>query len=436
MSDRYIQIASFSKGLDTRRSKLLEQPGALVQVTNGHINAGGEVEQRMSFAKDATAFPATTFGFEATASGLVTFGSAVNPGALPTGVTYRRCDHPTGFKLGGVATTMTAVISSCNFNGNAFVVTSFDDGNVYCYYGNVTPMPLVGQIKRYGSVLANGLGAEQLGDLATDLGAILNTITGFSSTLNQDENGTLISGNLMMQTVTGIHAGFTPSVVSAAGELKVELIDQNSTGTIDVSATAGFYITGGGAGNTILVTAPATSGGTGTANLTGGTIAWGGNITSTVSAVVAAINARTTTTGYSAYIGIGHTDRVVVRAPASWGALANPFVLTVTQVGITTASATVPLSVSVTPNPVTVHPYKTSVVSAVVGGLTGAGSYVWSVIDYGGGASFTFSQNGPTCSLFPIKQNAIGTATMKLEVTDLSKNTKVSTTFVVNQTIT
>ncbi len=104
MSDKYTQIANFKWGLESRRAELLEQPGALLQCQNAHINSGGEIEQRKSLAKSAAAFGASAglgikpIGLEVTASGLVTFGSQalVDIGTLPAGVSYRQCPHPTG----------------------------------------------------------------------------------------------------------------------------------------------------------------------------------------------------------------------------------------------------------------------------------------------------------------------------------------------------
>lgn len=78
MSDRHIQITSFKYGLDTRRSELSVQPGTLVTCENAFINAGGEVEKRKAFVKDAVLFPADTYGLESTDVGLLTFYSGVS----------------------------------------------------------------------------------------------------------------------------------------------------------------------------------------------------------------------------------------------------------------------------------------------------------------------------------------------------------------------
>src|SRR2546422_809191 len=95
MSDKYVAFENFKWGLDTRKSELTTKPGALLSLINAHINAGGEVEQRKSFAKK-TSFPAGTFGLEATDSGLVTFGSISTPAGLPSGVTYQQLTAPSG----------------------------------------------------------------------------------------------------------------------------------------------------------------------------------------------------------------------------------------------------------------------------------------------------------------------------------------------------
>lgn len=61
MSDKLIAINNFKYGLDSRRDALTSVPGTLAAIVNGHINAGGEIEQRFSFARDANTYPANTF---------------------------------------------------------------------------------------------------------------------------------------------------------------------------------------------------------------------------------------------------------------------------------------------------------------------------------------------------------------------------------------
>ena len=76
--------------MDGRREQLVSVPGTLMTLVNAYINSGGEIEQRLSWAKAANAFPSTTFGLQDTDSGLVTFGSVASPGSLPAGVSYQR----------------------------------------------------------------------------------------------------------------------------------------------------------------------------------------------------------------------------------------------------------------------------------------------------------------------------------------------------------
>lgn len=424
MADRYIQVKSFSKGLDDRRADLITEPGSLSVCQNGHINSGGCVEQRMSFAKAVVVFPATTFGLEVTASGLVTFGSVVNPGALPAGVTYRQCVHPTGYKVGSAVAAMTAVLSSCNFNGSAFVIATFDDGNTYAYYGNVTPMPNVAEVKKDGSVLYNAAGLEALSDLGVDLTALLNSVEGFTATANVDENGSAINGSVILKTTPELHVSFEPSVVSAAGTLQARLVDQDAGGTVNQAATAQFVIVSGA--GTIDVLAPYNSNNTGNASLIGGVTAWAGSPSTTASSVVSKINARTVTHGYKAKVGTGaNSNQVIVTAPAAWGALSNVMVLTVTTVTMVTAASQAPYTISVTPTaPAIRTPAVSTVVTAHVTGLIGAGTYVWSIVTNYSGIYFTFTPGGQATTLVGFGS---GVVLMKVQVTDAGRTGSAAT---------
>ena len=84
MAEKYIYLSGFKYGLDARKSVLTSVPGTLVKAENCFVNIGGELEQRMSFVRDANTYPSNTFGLQDTDSGLVTFGSDAAPsGPLP-----------------------------------------------------------------------------------------------------------------------------------------------------------------------------------------------------------------------------------------------------------------------------------------------------------------------------------------------------------------
>lgn len=137
-------INNFKFGLDSRRSELSAAPGSLLEALDGHINQGGEFEQRKSFVKfGGLDLPATCFGFEAVAAGLVTFGSTNPAPTLSTGVGYVLCLHPTD-----VTKNMSGIICSCCFGGKAFCVAQFNGGTeTYLYYdGTVVPGSIAGLV--------------------------------------------------------------------------------------------------------------------------------------------------------------------------------------------------------------------------------------------------------------------------------------------------
>ena len=124
----FFEIQNFKFGLDTRRSELTSQPGTLEVLQNAHINQGGEIEKRKSFV--ATGLPANVFGFQETLDGIYVFGSVAAP-TLSAPFLYQKLVHPLGL-------AMTGVVSSTYINDEVFVVTTWSNGDVLCYYdGNL-----------------------------------------------------------------------------------------------------------------------------------------------------------------------------------------------------------------------------------------------------------------------------------------------------------
>jgi hypothetical protein len=386
MSDRYVQFANFRFGLDSRRSVLTEQPGTMATITNAHVNAGAEIEQRKAFVINASLFDTThTFGLEVYSGGLATFGSVVagSVTSLPTGVTYLRCTHPTTYKLAGGTASMTAAVS-CNFNGNVFVIGTFDDGNKYAYYGNVSPLTLVGQVGRDGKILYMAAGVESLTDLGTDLAALLNAISGLTATANVDENGNVFNGDVTVTTPPGSHMALVSTVKSGnTGTLTATLKSQNQSGTVNQSSQVSIYLTGGGSGS-ITLTAPDTipHGPNGVlATITNGAVNFDSSLAQTALDVVTAVNSTTATWGYTARINPSNNLGIIINAPTVWGAQSNGFNLTATLVTITVSTTALPVQVIIVPNPATatgLAPEK-AVLNASVGGSTGVLTYNWFV---------------------------------------------------------
>lgn len=443
MSERFTAIASFVKGLDSRRSPLAMPAGTLTSILNGFINAGGEIEQRKSLALTDTF--GNCFGVEAISIGLVSFYYNTVP-HVPAGVTALQCVPPAAYKYtsNGTQITLSAVPYSCNFNGKAFVLATFTNGKTFAFYGSASPMALVGEVGRYGVVLYNSAGIETLNNLATDLAETLNTINGFTATANVDENGTAIDGNVILMTTPGLHTGFVSpaTLVSAAGTLTSYEIDQDKPGQPSSSAGVSFTVGKTAGAGTIDLQAPHNSGGGGTASIVGGVINAGiGGLSGPVaSAIVAAVNANTATNGgYTAKIDTNNAAKVLVYAPSVWGALANAFNLTVNVTGTVTATAnSIPLTAIVAPNPLTLQPFTSAGLACAVSGSIGAPSYQWffdlsggffsnDYIAKAGGSSFVMSPSGANCSILGGSNQAQAPLAASCVVTDVGGTGAVTT---------
>ena len=152
----YLVLDGFPKGLDVRRFSLAPQPGSLVELSNGHLTNGGEIEKRKAFSLYANvAISETgaqltagvrTFGMQETGVGLTVFGSADVFGtggthdlasAMPTGVTYQQLKHPAvidGVTYDKTKHAMTAVTGSGVYRGLIVACATFEDGGKFSYY--------------------------------------------------------------------------------------------------------------------------------------------------------------------------------------------------------------------------------------------------------------------------------------------------------------
>lgn len=120
-------IKEFTGGLDTRRLPETSKGGTLIKAEDGHINRGGEFEQRAAFVPAYT-LPKGTTGLAFTSSGLVVFGSGPTPDGVPAGVTYQRLQHSDGM------TALAKILSYDLFSGKLFVSARFADGQVFQFY--------------------------------------------------------------------------------------------------------------------------------------------------------------------------------------------------------------------------------------------------------------------------------------------------------------
>lgn len=125
-----IWIREFVGGLDTRRMPETTTGGVLIRATDGHINRGGEFEQRPAFVPEYDLPEGDTVGMAAGKNSIYVFGHEAPP-TLPSGVSYQRLQHPDG------TTALVDVPSYDLYAGKIYCVGEFADGSRYHFYDGV-----------------------------------------------------------------------------------------------------------------------------------------------------------------------------------------------------------------------------------------------------------------------------------------------------------
>lgn len=126
---QYFMLEDFAAGIDLRKSVITSKPGTLRTLSNGFVNAGGEIEKRRRFSLLATV-PANTAGLGNIDNKLYVFGTDAGV-SVPTPIIYHRL-VPTG---GGV--TISRVLDVEVFGAKLFVIARFSDGSVRRFYDGV-----------------------------------------------------------------------------------------------------------------------------------------------------------------------------------------------------------------------------------------------------------------------------------------------------------
>lgn len=125
-----IWIRELVGGLDARRLPETTPGGVLLEARDGHITRGGEFESRAAFVASYP-LPVGTVGLAHVRTGLVVFGSAVEPANMPIGVAYQRLQHPDGL------TALFDVPSYDLYAGKIYAVGVFEDGSTHHFYDGV-----------------------------------------------------------------------------------------------------------------------------------------------------------------------------------------------------------------------------------------------------------------------------------------------------------
>lgn len=313
-------IRDFRRGLDTRRSELTQLPGSLEVLTNGFINQGGEIENRKAFVR--TAQIANSFGLQPTASGLLTFGSANNPGGYPLNigtvgvpiqVNYQQLKHPQDLFDGTTnVVPMTEVVHSTEFRGKAFVIAKFGSSGTFGYYDGTLVYDFTnGYIFSFlntNDKIAQFI--EQMIDRTTDYTA---------STASN------------VVTVTGpVGQPFVASATeTTAGSGTLTAVNTSApTNPIDAAPAVGSFMIVAGSSN--AGTNKISSVSVNAVTITSAAVDWTTSNEITAGLIAANINANTSSPDYTAE-AVGNV--VTIKALASAGAGPNDYVVSVVAAG-------------------------------------------------------------------------------------------------------
>jgi len=122
----YIYIKDFRTGLDGRKMPETSIPGTLLQLDDGHITRGGEIETRLALVSKYSLPAGDTFGMTQKQGQLYVFGSDAAP-SVPAGVKYQRLQHPS-------ALDMARVLDAKNFNNKIYAIAEYSNGTIFHFY--------------------------------------------------------------------------------------------------------------------------------------------------------------------------------------------------------------------------------------------------------------------------------------------------------------
>lgn len=282
-----LKLQNFSGGLDTRRSELTSQLNVLETLVNAHVNQGAELEKRKAFVPGPVPFSANVFGLE-TGVSLFAFGSAaIGAVTVPVNVTYIQCPHPAD-----PTRSMTALLCSCDFGGNAWCAATFSDGKTFLFLnGQIIGPSIAGQI-----FTNNGVGTAQTN------AQITAQMYGILAGTDFSKYGIFVSNlsNNGFQIYTAYGVTWTPTVIvesAGSGQITTALITTGIAPVVGSSGGAQVTIFAGTSGSIITLNDNA---GATVYKLITSAVAFTTNVSTTAGALATAIKSQSTLAGTTA----------------------------------------------------------------------------------------------------------------------------------------
>lgn len=284
--------------------------GALIKATDGHINRGGEFEQRAAFVPTYELPVGDTVGLAFGKTGIYVFGHGEAP-ALPVGVAYQRLQHPDG------VTALARVPAFDLYSGKIYAVGEFADGSRYHFYDGVRVGDWFdGRARAAFRVTGGGVQA------ATYASGSFEITAGTVGPANELSALTVDGVALMAAPVahTGSNSSTATAVAAAINahastpEYTAAAVGQTVTVTASATGTApnGKAIIATVGGDCVVANAQNFAGGAPTVtsalsaltvsgvDAIGGAVSWATSNIATAAAVAAAINSVTTDPDYVA----------------------------------------------------------------------------------------------------------------------------------------
>jgi hypothetical protein len=330
----YIVNTDFRVGVDRRRSRIAGTPGALWIGKNIHLTRGGEIEKRKKFVPKWSLPPKITpvsaqrtYGLRVIDGEAFIFGSedsATIAPDLPSGVTYQRLQHPSGFLVG-----MTALLSHALFDGKIYAVAEFSTGfDVQHYYdgARVTAWDI--------GVIADDTGPNDHGNVTAAIAAAVNAdVDALATAVVQAPP--LHNRITLTAKETGVQYTVTAEAENGVGNA---INDQfatvtNTQATVvnvpEVLSFTSFTVTGGtGAGSMTALTIDGV-------DVLGATVTWAVSNSNTAALIAAQINSNVSAPDYTA---ASDGVRVTISALAGTGAAPNGRAVVPTVAGDLTVS--------------------------------------------------------------------------------------------------